>query len=393
MKKTASSRLCMLLVLLLNTLLFSSLAEANPVIPGDTWVIKTPMGAARTALEVAAVNGRIYAIGGSAPGGDTTDTNQVYDIATDTWTSKTPMPGLRADFGAAVYEDEIYVMGGKWFVAGGVLDSVWVYDPDANVWASKASMPTARMGVQANLADGKIYVIGGQLDDKVIVNSTLINKMTDVNEAYDPSTETWTARTPVPTPVCYYASAVSGGKIYVIGGYTYTANSTFYTPVNLNQIYDPQTDSWSLGAPIPQSVLANAAATTGVMAPIRIYVIGEGLNQVYDPQTDTWTVGAPMPDEAERLKNFGSASVVADDDLLYIIGGVYEGDNNQLRSSNFLYTPIGYGTPDMPSPSPTLDPSNSGSPPVELIIAISVIIAVSMGSFVYYKKHLRNKSP
>jgi len=366
----------------------------NPVHASDDfWTTKTPMGAARTDLGVVAVGGKIYAIGGSAPGGDTTNTNQVYDPTTDTWTSKAPMPGLRADFGAAVYEDEIYVMGGKWFVAGGVLDSVWVYDPIANVWASKASMPTARMGVQANLVEGKIYVIGGQLDDKVIVNSTLINKMTDVNEAYDPSTDTWTVKTPIPTPVCYYASAVSGGKIYVIGGYTYTANSTSYTLVNLNQIYDPQTDSWSSDTPIPQSVLANAAATTGAMAPRRIYVIGEGLNQVYDPQTDTWTVGASMPNEAERLKNFGSASVTVDNDLLYIVGGVYEGDNNQLHSSNFQYTPMGYGTPDLPTPSPTQNAQDLWSPPIVIIATACAMaaIAVAAGLLIYFRK-LKSKT-
>jgi N-acetylneuraminic acid mutarotase len=361
----------------------------NPVhASGDFWTTRTPMGAARTDLGVVAVGGEIYAIGGSAPGGDTANTNQVYDPATDTWTSKAPMPGLRADFGAAVYEDEIYVMGGKWFVAGGVLDSVWVYDPSANVWASKASMPTARMGVQANLADGKIYVIGGQLDDRVIVNSTLINKMTDVNEAYDPSADTWIVRASIPTSVCYYASAVSGGKVYIIGGYTNAANSTSLTPVNLNQIYDPITDSWSLGAPIPQSVLANAAATTGVMAPRRIYVIGEGLNQVYDSQTDTWTVGAPMPNEDERLKNFGPASVAVDNDLLYVIGGVYEGDNNQLHSSNFQYTPMGYGTPDSPTPSPTQNAQDLWSSQIVIIaIACTVAaIALAAGLLVYFRK-------
>jgi hypothetical protein len=79
------------------------------------------------------------------------------------------------------------------------------------------------------------------------------------------------------------------------------------------------------------------AATTGVYAAKKIYLIGGsggGLTQIFDPRTGTWSTGAGMP----TPRRFLSVAVV--DDLLYAIGGVYEGS----RSSgvNERYVPFGY---------------------------------------------------
>ena len=183
--------------------------------------------------------------------------------------------------------------------------------------------------MQANVVDGKIYVIGGRATDGVVA----------VNEVYDPITDKWFTKTPIPTPVSAYASAVVDGKIYVIGGLSPVTNSTSTSRVNLNQIYDPNTDTWSLGAPLPNNQTSiSAGATTGVMAPKRIYVIGDGLNQIYNPSNDSWTVGEPIPDSAHRLQNLDDAEIAVVNDQLYALGGVYE-QNGQYYSVNEQYTP------------------------------------------------------
>ena len=97
---------------------------------------------------------------------------------------------------------------------------------------------------------------------------------------------------------------------------------------NLNQIYDTQTDSWSLGTPAPSSVTdESAGATTGVMAPKQIHVLGvpaynglgspSCLNQVYDTENDSWTDGINVPTSS---LNLGVAVV---NDKLYAIGRSY----------------------------------------------------------------------
>ena len=326
--------LCVLSILVASCIIIITPAWASE----GSWTTKTRMGLTKTGFGVGVVDGKIYVIGGHPYGGEshevTIDDNSEYDPATDRWASKSSMPGPLAWFGTAVYQNEIYVIGGAWFLMGTEVSDVRVYNPATDTWTSRASMPTARATAQANIVDGKIYVIGGEKNGEVI----------NVNEVYDPVTDTWATRTPIPTPVSGYASAVVDGKIYVISGLTPVANSTSTSLVSLNQIYDPKTDTWSLGEPLPETQNAiSAGATTGVMASKRICVIGDGLNQIYDPANDSWTVGAPIPNSANRMKNFADVVVAVVDDQLYAMGGVYaEGDSRY--SVNEQYTPTGYGT-------------------------------------------------
>jgi N-acetylneuraminic acid mutarotase len=251
---------------------------------GDSWVAKTPMGTTKTGFGIGVVNDTIYVFGGHPFDSSkvTIDQTSVYDPKTDQWISRRNMPNILAWFSTAVYQDEIYVIGGAWFLAGTETNQVWVYNPQANNWTTEASMPTARGGMQANVVNGKIYVIGGRATEGVVA----------VNEVYDPVTDQWSTKRPIPTAVSAYASAVVDGKIYLIGGLAPVANNTSSIRVNLNQIYDPNTDTWSLGAPLPNNQTSiSAGATTGVMAPRRIYVVGDGLNQIYNPSNDSWMVG------------------------------------------------------------------------------------------------------
>jgi N-acetylneuraminic acid mutarotase len=292
------------------------------------------MHVARSGLGVAVVNGKIYAIGGSADNG-VIGTNEEYDPETDTWTYKKPMPTPRHYFATAGYQNKIYCLGG--YLSNGTVTGVnEVYNPTTDKWETKAPIPTIRIGLQANVVNGKIYLIGG--DSNGILN-----------EVYDPATDSWTNKASMPTGAWSYASAVVDNEIYVIGGLSESGDG------KMNQIYNPENDSWRQGALSPAITAYGAAgATTGVNAPKRIYLLGRDfsfreppyINQVYDPATDTWTIGVPVPTER---RGFGVAVV---NDLLYVIGGSTEtfdmfwNSNITLYATNEQYTPFGYGTPD-----------------------------------------------
>jgi hypothetical protein len=340
----------------------SCIIAVNPALSStdvveNTWLSKASMQVARGNLGVAAVNGKIYAIGGSTESGLNprsvgidykakgwvADTNEEYDPATDTWTFKTPMPTPRYGFAIVAYQNKIYCIGGasnfqppNGFYGAILTRANEVYDPATDTWETKVSMPTARMGLQANVVDGKIYLIGGY------PNRTF-------NEVYDPATDSWSTKEPMPTGASYYASAVFDNEIYVIGG---------YGSGSLNQIYNPETNKWRLGAPAPSSVTdGTAGVTIGVNAPRRIYVLGvlnfmyqdAPPNRIYDPKSDTWTLGADVP--TNRL-NFGVAVV---NDTLYAIGGTIRNYPHELSDAIFTatpsavneqYMPLGYGLPD-----------------------------------------------
>jgi N-acetylneuraminic acid mutarotase len=368
-----------------------------PSVIENTWTTKEPLPQAH-ALRAAVVNGKIYAIGSEA--------NYEYDPAADDWTARKPMPTARQYFGIAVYQNKMYTIGGSWWdpVKGRISSNAnEVYDPLTDTWETREPMPTNRSNLEANVVNGKIYLIGGRTGDQY---STVA-----LNEVYDPATNSWITKEPMPYPVVAYASAVVDGKIYVIGGTNefHDPDDPLYT--NHNQIYDPETDTWSLGASLP-TVVRNAAAgaTTGVKAPTRIYVIGgtlggsmEGTNitQVYNPENDVWTFGASMPTAR------GWLAVAVVDDMLYAIGGA-PGLMLSFLTENEQYTPIGYETPE-PSPSPSPLPTPSPSPttsqeptstpeqqqiepfPTALVAVVSVatVIVVGAGLLVYFKKRRR----
>ncbi|MEJ2242077.1 MAG: hypothetical protein P8Y18_08045, partial [Candidatus Bathyarchaeota archaeon] len=215
--------------------------------------------------------------------------------------------------------------------------------PATETWENRTSMLTPRTQLEANVVDGKIYLIGGKTGGQY---STVA-----LNEVYHPTTDTWTTKEPIPFPVAQYSSAVVDNKIYVIGG-----QDEYELPnpnLNVTQIYDTLTDTWTFGAPLPYVVWqADAGATTGQMAPKRIYVMGglpkgslfgTDLNQIYDPENNSWSLGLTMPIARAGLH------VAVVNDVLYVMGGVpYFNVQGTWIPENYQYTPIGY-IPEFPS--------------------------------------------
>jgi N-acetylneuraminic acid mutarotase len=229
----------------------------------NSWVSKKPMQQARSSLGVAAVNGKIYAIGGYAENG-VVGTNEEYDPATGMWTCKSSTPTPMGQFATVAYQNMIYC------ISGNVNE---VYDPETDTWETREPMPTPRSGVGANVVHGKIYVTGGYVPNS---SSLTGSSFVSLNEVYNPETDSWTTKAEVPTAVVSSRSAVVDSKIYIIQN-------------DLTQIYDAVTDTWSVGTPLPHSSggFKSAVATAGVYAPKRIYVFGGGITQVYDPETDS----------------------------------------------------------------------------------------------------------
>ena len=356
---------CAFLVFLIAFCMINALTAR--AVSDDSWTAKASMPTARAQLGVAVVDGKIYAIGGgnnTVAGPNVLNVNEEYDPATNTWTTKQPMPTARYSFGIAVYENKIYCIGGS--VNGPHLAVNEVYDPATDTWETKTSMPTARAGLSANAVNDRIYLMGG-------------NSANTTNEAYDPATDSWSTKAEIPEGVVNAESAAVGNKIYLFG---------IPSSRSSNQIYDSETDTWSSGASVPAGVTEGAAAaTSGVDAPVKIYVMGgettyvkngatygnvTDLNQIYDPETNSWSMGARLPSE---LHFFGLAVV---NDTLYAMGGFPL--LIEFLSSNYEYTPLGYG--EAPRPGPWF-----GSPAGLAIIASAIGIATALTAYVLYKRY------
>lgn len=349
-------------------LLFISFVISSLIVPlvlaaEDSWTTMEPMPTARSGLGVAVVDGKIYAIGGY--NGSYLNVNEMYDPETDTWTTKQPLLTARAWFAIAAYGGRIYAIGGEMGASTPVYSGYTglneVYDPTTDTWETLEPMPTARSSLCANVVDEKIYLIEGTKHSNVWPFS----QVPSVTEVYDPATDSWSTRTPIPGTTFGYASAVVDNKIYVFGDSFPESNTT--------RIYNPKTDTWSLGTSVPSEVMGSSAGvTTGELAPQRIYVLGGNygsavsadFNQIYAPETDKWTAGMPMPTPRWSL------GVAVVNDELYAIGGKIDVDT--YLTVNEKYTPAGY-----------IPEFHSWVPILVMCVTFAAILKV-------YKRKLRN---
>jgi len=345
----------------------------------DSWATMKPLP--MSSWDIVGFNDKIYAIAGSGTFNNKTYSNTAvleFDPQENTWTVKNPMPFSRNNFATAVYKNKIYVIGG--------LDGVnQVYDPSTDTWETKTPMPTPRKQLNAHTVNGKIYFIGGRTGGQY---STV-----DLNEVYDPETDSWTTKTPIPYPVVLYASVVFNNKIFIIGG-----QDEYIYPGNLDtvQIYNPANDTWSFGTPMSTLVFqAVAGATSGKLATKRIYVIGglleksligTNINQVYNPENDSWTTGAFMP-----TARFNSHIAVVQDKL-YVMGGLpYFNVQGDYCFENEEYTPIGYGTNPQPTPSSSLPPESESDFPIIQLLSIALTVIIGLGILAYSMRKRRTK--
>lgn len=276
------------------------------------WTTGASMPTARSEIAGAALNGKIYIVGGFNETGRSSSTVEAYDPSTDEWSTSTaaaaaavaPLPQPLDHTAAASYDGKLYVVGGGYLNRGDLSNKLFIYDPNTNRWTKGQDLPSARGALTANFINGTLYVVGG-IDASGAISS---------NWAYDLGTNTWAEKAPMPTAREHLTSATVDNKLFVIGGRT----SGMTTNVDANEVYDPLIDGWTVLESMPsQRGGLSSAAVNG-----SIYVFGGEVpvrtfdnNEKYDTVSNEWRSELPMPTARHGL------AAVAIDDLIYVIGG------------------------------------------------------------------------
>jgi N-acetylneuraminic acid mutarotase len=247
---------------------------------------------------------------------------QTGDVTHNTWTSGAPMPTPLVGSAFGVIKGKIYLVSGATTTA--IVGNNEIYDPAKNTWTTGALIPTPRYLPASAVADDVLYVIGGCNSECAVGEGALT-----VVEAYDPETNSWSEKAPLPTPTdSVYAVAVRN-IIYVVGGYVPGSGRvpTLYS-------YNPLTNTWTKEASMNVGKSNPALGVLGGI--IAAGGLGNSGNvtdtEIYNVSRNTWKTIDPIP-TAVAGSCFGVIS-----GSLYVAGGAGGSNNDTPVTDLQAYT-------------------------------------------------------
>ena len=193
---------------------FSAIADLSAYNPSsDRWTALAPLPTPLGSMAVAVLEGRIHAVGGAGGASHserkTVNVHFVYDVAANTWTESTPLPFPREHLNLIALNGTLYAIGGRIDTYLQNVATVYALNPAKDIeWKELPLMPTARSGTQAAVLKGKIFVFGGERLGGVFNQS----------EMFDPDTLRWSKLTPMPVGRHGTNAATVGDSIYIPAG-------------------------------------------------------------------------------------------------------------------------------------------------------------------------------
>jgi N-acetylneuraminic acid mutarotase len=216
----------------------AALAMSNPA-PRESagWTLLATLPTARGETAAAAAGDQLYVIGGlTGLGGDASAEVSVYDPATDAWEAAPAMPSSRHHAAAAGLNGTVYLSGGGPSAGDWTPQpTLWALEAGGATWRDLAPMPEGRLGHRLLAVGAELYVVGGIGETgRVLV--------------YNVAGDSWSAGAEMPSPSRdHLAAVVVDGEIWTIGG---RAGGQNFARVD---IYDPGTDTWREGLPLPEA--------------------------------------------------------------------------------------------------------------------------------------------
>lgn len=286
-------------------------ASARP----GRWIEQPRMPIPAAEMGVIECGGKVHVVGGYARQNVNSGFHQVFDPELGTWTLKAPLPFACNHLALAVVGNRIYSFGGFIEQNRCPHSKCFVYDVKADTWEPLPGLLRPRGAISAVTLNGEIHLLGGR-DVRSL----------DWHEVFDPQTSKYrilegmrgsTPTQPFAGQRCHMGVSVVDGKIHAIGG----RKDSYDFNTSLHSVYDPHTDAWSFRAPLPTprsglccGYVAGRIVVFGGEAPGIVFEANEG----YDPGTDRWETLAPMPVPRHGLHG---ATVAVIGDMVYVPGG------------------------------------------------------------------------
>lgn len=289
----------------------SPVADARGDTPSGTWTSHPPLAAgARQETGVAALDGKIYVIGGFDAAGVVVATVEAYDPTARKWTSVAPFPRVIHHANTAAVGGKIYVVGGLADAAFRAIGDVYAYDPASNTWSQKASLPSGQERGAGGVAviGSKIYVAGGMRG---------LTSVADFS-SYDTAADTHAALPALVQATDHLVGGAVNGVIYAIGG----RQGGITGLIGRVAAFDPSANVWTERAPM---ITARGGAAAAVVRDRIVVAGGEGNPNVATgvfPQVEVFIPGSnswySLPNMATPRHGTGGAAI---GDTFYVPGG------------------------------------------------------------------------
>jgi hypothetical protein len=223
-----------------------------------------------------------------------------YNVATNSWAGPDGPSVHAAELnGVGKIGNKLYLTGGSNFGEDEsnfphYWNRTYAYNVSTQTLSRRADMPLAGLAGVSGVIHNQLYVLLGlcsaQADDPGHCDTGGFSRPTRAFFRYDPSSNSWISRRSAPHYHYHGAAAVLGDKLYVVGGVN---GSTKLADLD---VYDPATNQWQTKAPIPTP--GDRLFGTAMLG--RLYVISWSLGPVvkfysYDPATNKWTARATPP--------------------------------------------------------------------------------------------------
>ncbi|XP_045171984.2 uncharacterized protein LOC123534018 [Mercenaria mercenaria] len=249
------------------------------------------------------------------------------------WADFCNLPEPRYGFTVARVGRKLYVIGGsspaQTEAGSRVTNSVLQMDCIDKKWQHVAPMKEARMCHSACVLDDNIYVFGGLGADESPLASC---------ECYCTSTNTWSTITPMSFPIYAGSAAGFGGRCYIAGGLTRTADDVGPRLRMTMVCFDPKKRTWSvpgyLRMPLCHASLVSTqgrlllcgGATYHDDRARRKRLVSVANIDEYNILTNSWRFLTKMSTPRQE------PSVVALGSKLFVIGGKKAADDTILQS-------------------------------------------------------------
>uniref|UniRef100_A0A674IJA7 BTB domain-containing protein n=1 Tax=Terrapene triunguis TaxID=2587831 RepID=A0A674IJA7_9SAUR len=252
-------------------------------------------------------------------GGRTTDNR----VCRDMWAADESCSAWRkiGELATPVYNHCVAVINNFLFVIGGQSrfdpagkhpsNEVFRFDPRDMSWLQVSSMLERRTRFHVDVLSDCILAVGG---------GTLLGKLTNTMEAYQPAQNTWECAAPFPVPVADHAGTIHKGILYISGDAALgTHVATLLLPVTLqssktgsgqcldgrltreiHKHYCPMTDQWTTLTLSPFGCCQFSIAVLHS----RLYITGGGSLRrmskedgvfIYDPDGRIWKKAGSLP--------------------------------------------------------------------------------------------------